>query len=572
MVRNIVLTGVTLVILSIMMPLAEAEEGALDLIVENGRIVDGTGNPWYRADVGIRGRRIAMIGDLEDVPAKRRIDAGGNIVSPGFIDMHSHASWNYLVDARAVSKVTQGITLEIEGEGHSVAPMDDAMAERRRGAFERFGVQGDWRSLDEFFRRLEANPATINFATYLGTANVREMTVGFEDRAATPGEMEEMRSIVAQAMRDGALGVYSALMYAPDRFNRTEELVEMAKVAAQYGGVYQTHPRSESNALNASMDEIFRIAEEAQIPAHITHLKVAYQENWGRMPEVIKRVEEARSRGLEITADMYPYEQASASFTALLPPWAQDGGRPEIVRRLKDPSIREKIKKELVESADDWENEYLGTGGGPEGITLVDARGNPELTEFQGKTLAEIGRVTGQDPRDAMFEIILAGDAGFTSLITSEKDIRLAIQQPWVAFGTDGYTVAPDGPLSEGLPHPRSYGAFPRIFGTYVRELQLVRLEDAVRRATSLAAQILNIRDRGLLREGFYADVVIFDEDTIIDTATYSNPHQIAKGVKTVIVNGKIVLHDGEVTEARPGMVVRGPGYVRNQVSGVVSD
>lgn len=565
MLKSIAFGGLAVFFAWMVAPSVNVEENALDLIIENGRIVDGTGNPWFWADVGIRDKRIAAIGDLEDMSARRRIDAEGKVVSPGFIDMHSHASWNYLVDPRAVSKVTQGITLEIEGEGHSVAPMDDAMAKRRREAFERFGVEGDWRSLDEFYRRLEANPGTINFATYLGTANVREMTVGFEDRQATTGELEEMRSIVAQAMRDGALGVYSALMYAPDRFNRTDELIAMAKVAARYGGVYQTHPRSESNALNASMDEVFRIAEEAQIPAHITHLKVAYQQNWGRMPEVIERVEEARERGLEITADMYPYEQASASFTALLPPWAQEGGRAEIVRRLNDPATRERIKRELIEPTEDWENEYLGTGGGPAGITLVDARGNPELTRYEGKTLAEIGRLTSQDPRDAMFEIILAGDAGFTSLITSEKDIRLAIQQPWVAFGTDGYTVAPNGPLSEGLPHPRSYGAFPRVFGTYVRELQLVRLEAAVRRATSLPAQTLNVRDRGLLREGFYADVVIFDEDTVIDTATYANPHQIAKGVDTVIVNGEIVLDDSKVTDARPGMVVRGPGYTGQQ-------
>lgn len=559
MTKSSLLSGLVLT-LGWMGPLSAAGD-TLDLIIENGRIVDGSGNPWYWGDVGIRGKRISTVGDLEGRSATRRIDAKGRIVAPGFIDMHSHASWNYLIDPRAVSKVTQGITLEIEGEGHSVAPMDDAMAERRRGEFERFGVQGDWRSLDDFYRRLEANPGAINFATYLGTANVREMAVGFDDRAATAGEIEEMRSIVSQAMRDGALGVYSALMYAPDRYNRTEELIEMATVAAQHGGVYQTHPRSESNALDSSMNEIFRIAKEAEIAAHITHLKVAYQQNWGRMPEVIRRVEEARAVGLEITADMYPYEQASASFTALLPPWAQDGGRQEIVRRLSDPAMREQIKQELVEPADHWENEYFGTGGGPAGITLVDGGGNPELAKYEGMTLAEIGRQTGQDPRDAMFAVILAGDAGFTSLITSEKDIRLAIQQPWVAFGTDGHTVAPEGPLSEGLPHPRSYGAFPRVFGKYVRQLELVRLEEAVRRATSLAAQILNIRERGLLREGFYADVVIFDPETIADTATYRNPHQIAKGVHSVIVNGEIVLDDGKVTDARPGMVVRGPGY-----------
>ncbi len=544
---------------------SHAAQEPFDLIVHGGRLIDGTGNPWFEADVGIRGKKIAAVGDLSQALARRRIDAQGYAVSPGFIDMHAHPGTNYFVDPRAVSKVTQGITLEIEGEGSSVAPLNDAMAARHEARLARYGVDLEWRSLDQFFRHLEATPATINFATYLGTENVRVMTVGHDNRLATPEELDQMREIVDQAMRDGALGVYSALMYSPDRYNRTSELVEMAKVASAYGGVYQTHPRSEGNAFHASLDEVFQIAREARIPAHITHLKIAYEQNWGRMPEIVQRVEDARAEGLQITADMYPYEQGAASFSALLPPWALEGGWDEVVRRLNDEQIRERIQTDLATQTDEWEKEYMGAGGGPRGITLVGGADNPNLAPYQGMTLDAIARAKNQDPRDTVMDLVLEGDPGFTSYINNENDIQLAIQQPWVAFGTDGGTIAPDGPLSGGLTHPRSYGSFPKILGKYVRELGLVRLEEAVRRATSFPAQILQIRDRGLLREGFYADVVIFDPATIIDRATYIDPHQISTGVHTVVVNGEVVLHNGEVSDARPGMVVRGPGHTPRQ-------
>lgn len=532
-----------------------------DLIVANGRIVDGTGNPWYRADVGIRGKKIAAVGDLAGAEAARRIDAGDRIVCPGFIDMHSHASWGLLVDGRAASKITQGVTLEIEGEGESVAPLDDAMVERRRKEYVRFGVDPTWRSLDEYFRRWERTPATLNFATYLGTQNAREMCVGFDDRPARPDELDCMRKLTESAMQDGALGIYSALMYSPDRFNRTEELIEMAKVAARYGGVYQSHIRSESNAVDAALDEVFRIAREAEIPAHITHFKVTYTQNWGRMPAILEKVERARKAGLDVTADLYPYVRAGGGFTPLLPPWAQEGGRSEIERRLKDPATRERIKQELATPTSAWENEYYGAGGGPEGFSITDARGNSALKKYEGRTLAAVAAAEGKDPRDVVLDIILAGDAGMTVLITSEDDLRLAIQRPWMAFGSDGQTVAPDGPLSEGLVHPRGYGTYPKILGEYVRELGLLRLEDAIRKATSLPAQRLGLRDRGLLGEGHHADVVVLDPATIIDRATYEKPHQFAEGIAYVLVNGEVVLDQGRITQARPGMVVRGAGH-----------
>ena len=534
-----------------------------ELIIEKGRVIDGTGNPWFRADVAIRGGKIAAIGDLSKADAARRIDASGLAVSPGFIDMHSHASWKLLVDGRAASKITQGVTMEIEGEGHSVAPLDDAMIKARAEEFARFRIEPDWHSLDDFLRRLERTPPAVNFATYLGTENVREMTVGFDDRPATPKELERMREITRTAMEQGALGVYSALMYSPDRFNRTEELIEMAKVAARYGGVYQSHVRSESNAAEAAIDEVIRIAREAGIPAHVTHFKVTYTQNWGRMPVLLAKIERARAAGLDITADLYPYVRAGGGFTPLLPPWAQEGGRAKIVERLKDPAVRERIKKELATPTAAWENEYYGAGGGPAGFSVTDAQGNPALKRYEGKTIAEIAEQETKDPRDVVLDIILAGDAGMTVLITNEDDLRLAMQQPWVGFGSDGYSVAPDGPLSEGLVHPRGYGTYPRILGRYVRELGLLRLEDAIRKATSLPAQRLGIRDRGLLREGFYADVVVFDPATVIDTATYEKPHQFAKGIPYVLVNGQIVVDQGRITAARPGMVLRGRGYRR---------
>ncbi len=534
---------------------------SFDVVIEGGRVVDGAGNPWFYSDVGIRGQRIAAIGDLSGAEAERRIAAEGKIVCPGFIDMHSHASWGLLVDGRAASKITQGVTLEIEGEGESVAPLTDAMVEARRKEYTRFGIEPDWRSLDDYFRRFERTPPTVNFATYIGTVNPREMVVGHDDRPATREELSRMKEVVRAAMEDGALGIYSALMYSPDRFNRTEELVEMAKVAAEYGGVYQSHIRSESNAVESALAEVFRISKEAGIPGHITHFKVTYKQNWGRMPAVLERIENARKSGLDITADLYPYVRAGGGFTPLLPPWAQDGGPSRILERLRDPETRERIKKELATPTAVWENEYYGAGGGPEGFSITDARGNPALEPYEGKTLAEIAKLEGKDPRDVVLDLILAGDAGMTVLITSEDDLRLAIQRPWVAFGSDGETVAPDGPLSKGLVHPRGYGTYPKILGEYVRELGLLRLEEAIRKATSFPAQRLGIRDRGLLREGFYADVVVFDPDRVIDTATYEKPHQFAKGVSHVLVNGELVVDEGRITDARPGMALRGPGY-----------
>ena len=552
---------VSLALLSGCQPQAgdEASDG-YDVLITNGRIVDGTGSPAYEGDVGIRGQRITAVGDLSASDAGRVIDAQGHVVAPGFIDLHSHSSWYFLVDPRTPSKVTQGITLDIEGEGRSVAPMDDRYVAERAASYERFGIDPDWRTLGEFLDRLEANPGAINFATFVGTGNIRELAVGLEDRPATAVERAEMERVTAEAMEDGALGVFSALMYTPDRFNSTEELLLMAQVASRYGGVYQTHQRSEGDALFESLDEVFHIAREAGIRSNITHLKAAYIANWGKMAEVVDRISQAREEGLDIAADIYPYVWGAAGLRALLPPWAREGSGEVIRQRMADPAIRERIKRELDVPTTEWENEYLGAGGAAS-FRIVDVQGNENFADIEGMMLDEIAAQLGRDPKDVIMDIIQEGGAGFVSHLTDEEDLRLAMQQPWVAFGTDGRLAAPDGLLSAGLPHPRAYGTYPKILGRYVRELNVISLEEAVRKATSLAAESIGVEDRGTLTEGFYADIVVFDPETIIDNATYEEPHQYSTGIEYVLVNGEVVLDQGEITDARPGMVVRGPGH-----------
>ena len=551
---------VTLALLPSACQRQDGASGAYDILITNGRIVDGTGSPAFEGDVGIRGQRIAAVGDLSDAEAGRVIDATGHVVAPGFIDLHSHSSWYFLVDPRTPSKVTQGITLDIEGEGRSVAPIDDRYVAERAASYERFGIEPDWRTLGEFFDRLDANPAAINFASFVGTANIRELAVGLDDRPATPEELLEMERLTAEAMEDGALGVFSALMYTPDRFNTTEELVLMAQVAGRYGGVYQTHQRSEGDALFESLDEVFHIARESGIRTNVTHLKAAYVANWGRMAEVVDRINRAREEGLDIAADIYPYVWGAAGLRALLPPWAREGGVADIERRMGDPAIRDSIKRELDVPTAEWENEYLGAGGAVN-FRIVDVQGNENYLRYEGMMLDEIAADLGKDPKDGIMDMIQEGGAGFVSLLTDENDLRLAMRQPWVAFGTDGRLAAPDGPLAAGLPHPRAYGTYARILGRYVRELGVISLEEAIRKSTSLAAENIGVEDRGTLAEGLYADVVVFDPETIMDHATYQDPHQYSTGVEYVVVNGEVVLDEGEITDARPGVVVRGRGY-----------
>jgi dihydroorotase/N-acyl-D-amino-acid deacylase len=534
-----------------------------DVILVHGRIVDGTGAPWFRGDVGLQGDRIKAIGDLGAASAQRRIDASNLVIAPGFIDMLGQSEFSVLVDNRAASKITQGVTTEVTGEGTSIGPINERMIEEASPVYKAFGIVADWRTLGEYFRRLEerAHPA-INLASFVGAGGVRNYVVGEDNRPAAPRELARMKELVAQAMEQGALGLSSSLQYMPDRFASTEELIALAGVAARYGGVYLTHQRSEGNRIFESLQEVFTIAEKAGVPTEIWHLKTAYKANWGKMPEVLARIEAARAGGLDITANQYPYIRASNGLDSCLPLWAREGGIDKTIARLKDPALRERIKKEMDDpTVTAWENQWSGAGGG-EGILLISVL-NKDLKKYEGMTMAEIGRRLGKDPREAVMDFVIA-DQGKSSCVTSimsEDDVRAALKHPLVSICTDSEAAAEDGPLSGSKSHPRAWGTFPRILGKYVREEKLLRLEEAVRKMTSLPASRVGIRDRGILRPGMMADLTVFDPATVRDVATFEDPGHYSVGVKYVFVNGRAVVAEGKITAERPGRALRGPGY-----------
>jgi dihydroorotase/N-acyl-D-amino-acid deacylase len=542
---------------------APAQSRPFDIVILGGRVVDGTGAPWVRADVGIRGNQIAALGRLAAADGARTIDARNLVVAPGFIDMLGQSEFNLLVDNRAASKIYQGITTEITGEGGSIAPLDDAMAEAARPRYEHFGLTLDFRTLGEYFSRVETQvrPA-LNLGSFVGAGGVREMVIGRDDRPATPAELDRMRQIVAGAMRDGALGLSSSLQYVPDRFASTDELVELARVAASHGGLYLTHQRSESNAIDSSLDEVFAIAERAAIPTEIWHLKVAYRANWGRMPAVLERIEAARAKGLDVTANIYPYTRASNSLDACLPLWVREGGLEAMLARLRDPALRARIAREMNDpQSPGWENQWHGSGGG-DGIMLASVL-NPELRQYEGLTLTEIGRRMGKDPREAVMDLVIAdrGESFCIMAMMDERDVRAALAHPLVSIGTDSGARAEDGPLSGSKLHPRGWGSFPRVLGRYVRDEKLMSLEDAIRKMTSRAAARVGLLDRGILRPGMTADITIFDPAAIRDVSTFDDPNHYSVGVHYVIVNGRPVLAQGRLTDERPGAIIRGPGY-----------
>ena len=527
--------------------------------------MDGTGAPWFIGDVGIRGDRIAAIGNLKTAVAKTTIDATGLVVAPGFIDLLGQSEFNVLVDNRAASKITQGVTTEVTGEGTSIAPINERLFADQADAFKHFGVAWDWRTLSDYFKRLDerTHPA-INVATFVGAGSLRTYVIGKDERVATPGELSRMQGLVAAAMQDGALGVSSSLQYMPDRFASTDELVALASVAAHYGGVYFTHIRSETGQMTAALDEVFTIAERAKIPAEIWHLKTAYKPNWGRMPEMLAKIEAARARGLDITANQYPYTRAANGLDACLPLWAREGGTERMLARLRNPADRERIKREMADPASPgWENQWYGSGGG-DGI-MISSVLNPELRKYEGMTLTAIGKQMGKDPRDAVMDLVIA-DRGFTEVVTSimrEDDVVAALKSPLVSICTDSGAKAEDGPLSESKTHPRGFGTFPRILGHYVRDEKVLRLEEAIRKMTSQPATRVHLQDRGILRPGMAADVTVFDPVTIRDVATFENPMHYSVGVRYVLVNGRAVLADGKITSERPGRALKGPGTKR---------
>jgi N-acyl-D-amino-acid deacylase len=540
-----------------------AQRPSFDVIIANGRIVDGTGAPWFKGDVGIVGDRIMAIGALNGATAATRIDAANLVVSPGFIDLLGQSEFNVLVDGRAASKILQGVTTEVTGEGTSIAPVNDRLILEASPNAKHFGVAQDWRTLGDYFKRLEERSHTaINVATFVGAGSIRNYVIGKDDRPATAAELDQMRQLVAQAMEQGALGVSTSLQYVPDRFASTDEIVELAKVAARYGGVYFTHQRSESARIFESLDEVFAVAERAQIPAEIWHLKTAYKANFGRMPEVLKRIEAARARGLDVTANQYPYTRASNGLDSCLPLWSREGGIEKTLPRLTDPATRERIKKDMDDpNATTWENQWYGANGG-DGVMLSSVL-NRDLAKYEGMTLSQIGKAMGKDPRDAVIDLVIA-DRGESSVITSimdEDDVRAALKHPLVGVGTDSGAQAQDGMLSESKSHPRAWGSFPRILGHYVRDEHLLTLEEAIRKMTSKAADRVHLVDRGLLRPGMIADITVFDPATIRDVSTFDDPKHYSTGVRHVFVNGKRIVSDGAITAERPGRPLRGQGH-----------
>ena len=537
------------------------QTGGFDLLIKNGSIVDGSGRPAYNADLAIKGDRIVRIGDLSRETAARVIDAQGLVVAPGFMDMLGQSETYLLIDPRAMSKVMMGVTTEVTGEGESIAPINERQIKEQEGFLRRFNLTIDWRTLDEYFKRLEKQGTGVNLATFVGATQVREYVIGYENRDPTKAELETMKELVAQAMRDGAFGLSSSLQYVPARFAETPELIELAKVARQYGGIYATHQRSEANTIDASLNEVFEIAMKAKIPVEIWHLKTAYKKNWGRMPQILERIKQARASGIDVSADIYPYIAGSTSLTASLPPWALEGGTETMLGRLRDPAIRQRLKKEISAESMDWENIYLGSGG-PGGV-LVSAVVNRELEPLQGKRISEIAALQKKDPLDALFDLILAdeGQTGAIYFMMSEADMRAAMQAPFVTFCTDSGSRATDGPLAGSKSHPRGWGTYPRILGLYVRGERLLSLEMAINKMTGAPAARVGLTDRGLLREGMFADITIFNPRTVEDRATFENPNQYPVGIEYVLVNGQISVDKGKRTPALAGRVLRGPGY-----------
>jgi len=554
-------TFLALTMLLLAPAIGQEQRRGYDFVIGGSRVIDGTGAPWTYADIGIIGDRITAVGDLRGVAAKKRIDAAGLVASPGFIDVQGQSEFNLLVDNRAASKITQGVTTEITGEGTSLAPLNDRLIEDLQDAAKKYGVRVDWRSLDEYLQRLQRAQPTINLGTFVGAGGIRTYVMGKDNRPATGEELERMRQLVAQAMEQGAFGLSSALEYVPDVFASTGELIELAKVTQRYGGVYFTHQRSESDRIFQSLDEVFDIAQRAHISATIWHLKAAYRENWGKMPEVLARIESVRSRGIDVAASVYPYTRASNGLVACFPSWVSEGGTTRMLERLMDPTTRARVKKEMDEPSRAWENEWLGSGG-PEGVTLIQVV-NPELRQYEGMNFVEIGRRMGRDPKDAAMDIALAdrGNSQVVIAIMQESDVRAAVSNPLVTYGSDSAAQAEDGPLSTTKAHPRAFGTFPRILAEYVRTLRSMRLEEAIRKMTSQAASRVGIADRGILRPGMMADVVVFDPVAVQDVATYNEPLRYAVGIKYVFVNGRPVVRDGRITDERPGRALRGPGY-----------
>jgi len=537
-------------------------KGAYDLIMKNGWIVDGTGNPRYRGDVAVRGDRIAAVGFLGGAQARETLDVRGLVVSPGFIDMMGQSEINALIDNRVFSKITQGVTTEVTGEGGSVAPLTDQLVLDDSDAMKKWHYREDWRDLDGYFAQLAKQGAALNIATFVGATQVRLAVVGKANRAPTAAELERMTALVDTLMEQGALGVWTALEYAPASYSKTDELIALAKAARRHGGIYASHMRNEGVRIDDALNELFEIAREADIPAEVSHLKVSGRKSWGQMPRIIARIDSARGAGLDVTADQYPYTRAATALDASIPSWAESGGWDSLLARLREPATRARLRDEMV-NPKGTESFYYEAGGG-DGV-LITGTFQDSLRYLQGKTVGEIAAQRRRDPVETLFDIVLAETGHRTDAVyavMSEPDVQTALKTWWVAVNTDFGGVAPDGPFGTQSAHPRAYGTFARILGHYSRDLKLFPLEFAVRKMTALAAQRVGLSDRGLLKAGMAADITVFDPASVADKATFEQPHQASVGFAYVFVNGQKVLDHGKLTAARPGRGLRGPGYV----------
>jgi dihydroorotase/N-acyl-D-amino-acid deacylase len=537
--------------------LAQTAPAPFDIVVANGHVIDGTGSPWYAADVGIRDGRIAAIGRLADAPAKQRIDAGGKVVAPGFIDMLGQSELTILVDPHLPSKIFQGITTEVTGEGGSVAPLNDRIIKADEVAYKHLQIVPDWRTYDQYFARLDRQGIGINVADYVGGTQVRRMVLGDDDKQPTPAQLDDMKRLVREAMQQGAVGVSTSLQYAPAPYATTEELIALASEAAKYGGIYATHMRSEGDTVLDAIDEAIRIGREAHIPVEIWHIKAAGKQNFGRMKEIVAKIEQARRDGVDITADTYAYPAWFNSMSAFVPPWAHDGGDEKLIARLQDPQARARIKKDMQTPGSSWDNEWQEIPS-PDAVQVCVVQ-NPELKPLQGKTLTQIAALWKVEPIDALLDLLVK-DHAYTYVAVfgmSEPDITLAVRQPWVSFDNDSQGTAPTGLLGEEHPHPRAYGTYPRILRKYVREDHVLTLEEAIRKMSALPAATMRFADRGVLKQGMWADVVVFDPATITDKATFEEPNQLSVGIDYVLVNGVPVIAQGKQTDALPGKVLK---------------
>ena len=552
--------AVVFVFLIGLLPAFGQEPPNFDVIIKGGTVYDGTAGEPRRVDLAIRGDRIAGIGDFKNAKAKTTIDARALAVAPGFINMLSWSTASLIQDGRSQSEIRQGVTTEIMGEGESMGPVNDRVREHMLREQNDIKYDIKWNTLTEYLRYLESRGISCNVASFIGATTIRENVIGFEDKQPTPEQLDQMRELVRKEMEAGALGIGTSLIYPPAFYAKTEELIELCKVAAKYHGKYISHMRSEGNRLLEALDELIRISREAGIPAEVYHIKAAGEPNWGKIDDLLSRIEAAQKEGLKITADMYTYTAGGTGLDACLPPWTEDGGYPALFKRLRDPATREKIKAQVQTPSDDWENMYLAAGG-PEHILLGEFK-SEKLKPLTGKTLAEVAKMRGKDPIDTAMDLIAEDGSriGTIYFMISEENIKKELGKPWISFGSDEASQAPEGVFLKSNPHPRAYGNFARVLGKYVRDEKVLPMSDAIHRLSGLPATNLGLDHRGFLKEGMFADVVVFDPVTIADRATFEKPHQYAVGVKHVFVNGVQVLKDGEHTGAKPGRALWGPG------------